>query len=65
MEEAKSGFEKIEESRQCPFFNNLFPGCRGTDMRSIKIEEVIYYCGTNYGKCNIYKSLKDNGWRLH
>lgn len=43
---------------QCPFINRILTDCHCSDMRSVKIEEAIYYCGANYDKCNIYKSLK-------
>lgn len=41
----------------CPFIHSFSPGCYCTDMKSVRVEEAIYYCGGNYRKCNIYKSL--------
>lgn len=47
------------KGRFCPFIHKLLKDCHSSDMRSVKIEEAIYYCGANYDKCNIYKSLKE------
>jgi len=47
--------------RFCPFIHKLLTDCHCSDMRSMKVEEAIYYCGANYGKCGIYKMLKTGG----
>ena len=44
---------------QCPFIHDFLKDCHCTNMKSVKVEEAIYYCGANYNKCSIYKSLKE------
>lgn len=46
------------KGRKCPFINEILSACHCTDMKSVRIEEAIYYCGANYRKCDIYKGLK-------
>lgn len=54
-------FSKIVSGRLCPFIDHLLTGCYSSSMVSITVEEAIYYCGTNYGKCERYQLLQARG----
>lgn len=43
-----------ERSGKCPFIEDSFRECYCNDMRSLKTDEAIYYCGKHFEECPIY-----------
>jgi len=39
----------------CPLIKECLEECYCTNMSSKTIEAAIYFCGSNYTKCNIYE----------
>lgn len=39
----------------CPYINHPMEDCYCGDLGSQKVEMTVYYCKSNYTRCEIYK----------
>lgn len=54
---------KREQKTVCPYITKQLEDCWTTEMKSINIKYVVYYCGEHYTECRIYKDLSPNNGR--
>lgn len=61
---AHKAFEQQLDGSICPFVAAPSVECHCLNITSSKIKSVIYYCGANFKKCEIYHNnntvLKEN-----
>ena len=48
-------FPQQSMNKLCPFIYKPFEGCYCTSTSSLYTESTIYYCGSNFAECEIYK----------
>ncbi len=50
--------KKNDSRKLCPFIEESFEDCYITNMKSQNTESIIYYCGGDFQKCEMYKRHK-------
>jgi len=40
----------------CPLMNKGYDACYGAEMSSLRVADMVYYCGNNYMECEKYKT---------
>lgn len=52
--------KKVTLKKFCPLVENPYEDCYCNNLKSQTIQNIIYYCGNNFEKCDIYKNHKLN-----
>ena len=42
----------------CPFTKEPYEECYCNNLSSQTIENILYYCGNNFEKCNLFKKMQ-------